>query len=97
MKGTSIFLIIAFFASLFAQQNVIYFVDDDEERVYLVTLNVCASSHDALSQDTDTSGVSECMFWIEPHARISRYLISASVGYNSLPASEKYHPPRFSV
>lgn len=97
MKVTSIILIIAFIASIFTQLDVIYSVDDDEERVYLVTLNVCAGSHDALSQDTDTPGVSERMFWIEPHTRISRHLISASVGYDSLPASEKDHPPKFPV
>ena len=97
MKGTSIFLIIAFIASLFTQQIVIYSVDDSEGRTYLMTLNVCAGSNDALSQDTDTPGVSESVFLLEPHVRVSWHLMPVAVQYDSLPASEKDHPPKFPV
>jgi hypothetical protein len=97
MKRTSIVLIIAFIASLFTQQVVIYSADDSEGGTYLMTLNVCGGPHDALSQYSDTPYVSEYVFLFEPHARVSRYLMPAAVQYDSLPASEKDHPPRFSV
>ena len=97
MTTTSVFLIIAFLTSLFTQQIVIYSIDDGEERSYLMTLNVCAGSHDVLSQDTNTPCVSERVFLFEPHVFVSWYLMPAAVQYVSLPASDKDHPPRFPV
>jgi hypothetical protein len=97
MKRTAVFLIIALITSLFSQEIVSYSVDDGEGKVCLMALNVCAGSHDALSQNTNTPCVSECVFLFEPHATVSWYLIPATVRYDSLPASEKDHPPRFPV
>jgi hypothetical protein len=97
MKTTSFFLIIAFVTSLFTQQIVSYSIDDGEGSVYLMTLNVCEGSQDTFSQDTNTPCVSERVFLREPHTRVSWYLMPSSVQYDSLPAAEKDHPPRFTA
>jgi hypothetical protein len=97
MKRISVILIIAFMTSFFTQQVGIYSVDDNEKRAYLMTLNVCAGSHDAFSQNMNTPYVSERVFLFEPHVCANWYLMPAAAQYDSLPASEKYHPPRFLV
>src|SRR5512143_3989290 len=97
MERASVFLIIAFMTSLFTQQVFIYSVDDGEKRVYLMTRNVCAGAHDALSQDTNTPCVSEQVFLFKPHFCTCWYLMPASLQFAFLPASEKDHPPRFPV
>jgi hypothetical protein len=95
MKRTSVTLIIAFIASLCTQQVVSYSVNDREGESYLLTLNVCAASHDALSQDNGTPCISEHVFEFVTYASLSRYLTPALVRFDSLPASERDYPPRF--
>ncbi len=97
MKRISVVLIIAFMTSLFTQQVVIYSVDDNEKQAYLMTLNVCAGSPDAFSQNMNTPYLSERVILFEPHVCANWYLMPAAVQYDSLPASEKDHPPRFHV
>ena len=95
MKRTSVTLIIAFIALLCTQQVVSYSVNDREGASYLLTLNVCTASHDALSQDNGTPCISEHVFEFVPHACLSRYLTPAFVRFDYLPPSERAHPPRF--
>lgn len=95
MKRASITLILAFIVSLCTQQVVSYPVNDREKGAYLLTLNVCAASHNALSQDNGTSCISEHVFELVTHASLNRYLIPSFVRFDSLPASERDHPPRY--
>jgi hypothetical protein len=95
MKRTSVTLIIAFIASLCTQQVVCYSINDREGESYLLTLNVCAASHDALSQDNGTPCITESVFEFVTHAQLSRYPTPAFVGFDYLPPSERAHPPRF--
>jgi hypothetical protein len=94
MKRTSITLIIVFMVALCTRQIVIYSVDDREGGTYLLVLNVCGDSHDAFSPNTETPCINEHVFEFVTHP-FSRYLTPAFMRFDSLPASERDHPPRF--
>jgi hypothetical protein len=83
--------------SLITQQVVIHPVNGGEGGTYLMTLNVCAGSHDPLSQATNTPCVGERVFLFEPHVRVIGHPVPAALQYDSLPTPEKDHPPRFPV
>jgi len=96
MKKTSVILIIAIIASLCTQQVVSSSVSDREGMVLLM-LNVCGVSHDTFSSDTETPCINERVSEFVPHASLSRHLIPAFMRFDSLPASERDRPPRFSA